>query len=402
MDESVQVTIIRRAQDLEPLRAEWAALAAGAPMRSPEWLLTWWRHYADAADELWVLLFREPAGALVGLAPLFVEVRGRKRTLRLLGCGGVGTTHSSWLAAAGWQERVSLAAAACLRENRASWQSLRLDCVDQDDPALGATLAALAADGFLLHRTPLHSCWKLALPEEWEQYLAMLSKAHRKRCRKLQHDYLDSGRVTLHRVTGVDDFQRGFQILVDLHAARWGGPKEPLGCFSDPRFLAFHQAVARQLLEREQLNLSWLECDGRPIAAEYQFMDQTTVYSYQAGMDPEVTDLPAGNLSIMSSIHFAICQGRRFFDLSTGDQPYKANWRATPSGCHDVQLWPATLAGRLNRFLSALRDCFERARMAMVVRLKAVIPLSLVEAWRQALQLLSGRRRTPRKVGSPR
>ena len=74
--------------------------------------------------------------------------------------------------------------------------------------------------------------------------------------------------------------------MLQLHAARWEEPAKPLGCFSDSRFRAFHETVARELLDRKQLLLIWLEFDGKPVAVEYQFIGRKTVYSYQAGMDP--------------------------------------------------------------------------------------------------------------------
>ena len=160
----------------------------------------------------------------------------------------------------------------------------------------------------------------------------MLSKTHRKRCRKLQHEFFDSGRVQVHHVTSEENFDQGFDILLQLHAARWSEAGKPLGGFSDRRFREFHKTVARELLNRKQLLLVWLEYKGKPVAVEYQFIGQKTVYSYQAGMDPAVVEFSPGNLSVMASIQYAIAQGCDSFDLSRGDQPYKSNWRATPDG----------------------------------------------------------------------
>lgn len=368
-------------------------------MRSPEWQLLWWESFAGPRDELCVLLFHEPAGQLVGLAPLFLETRGNRKTVRLLGSGEVSTCHTTWLAAAGWQDRVSREVARFLAACAPSWDCLRLDAVDADDENVNATVRYLADDGFLVHRTPIQQNWCIALPATWEEYLGMLSKTQRKRCRKLQRLYFDSGRVSVHRVAGEAEFERGFQVLLRLHAARWGEATRPMGCFSAPNFLRFHEKVARELLRRKQLSLAWLEYEGKPVAAEYQFLDARTVYSYQAGMDPSVTELPPGNLSIMASIQFAIAGGFRYFDLSRGDQPYKANWRATPKQGYDIRIWPGSLAGRVKFLTRRLRDEAERGRISAARWVKSRVPERYVERWRELTYTMGGKRMGPRKVG---
>jgi CelD/BcsL family acetyltransferase involved in cellulose biosynthesis len=368
-------------------------------MRSPEWLLSWWQHYAGREDELCVLLFFEQGGALVGLAPLYIGISGNKRTVRLLGSGDASTNHTTWLSAAGVEKRVSHAVAQFLLELDPGWRCVHLDSVDADDGAINATIAYLEGKGCLVRRTPRHNCWRIALPPTWDEYLMMLSRTHRNRCRKLQHQLLKSGRVTVHRVTGDEDFSRGFEILLHLHAARWGEKANPLGCFSDPKLCAFHEKAARELLSQKELLLAWLEYDGKPIAVEYQFIGKKTVYSYQAGMDPTVTEFPPGNLSILISIQYAIAKGCETFDFSRGDQQYKTNWRATPTACHDIRIWPGHISGRLEHALWGMRDLIESRRMRAVKWVKARVPRQFIDVWRRMLSAMTGKRRGPRKVG---
>jgi CelD/BcsL family acetyltransferase involved in cellulose biosynthesis len=228
----------------------------------------------------------------------------------------------------------------------------------------------------------------------------MLSRTHRQRCLKWQRQLLESGRVKVHRVTIEADFSRGFEVLLQLHAARWGEAAHPFGCFSDQRFREFHETVALELLKRNQLLLAWLEYDGKPIAAEYQFIDRKTVYSYQAGMEPAVTEFPPGNLSIMVSIQYAIAQGCKTFDFSRGDQPYKANWRASPAACHDIRIWHDNISGRLETAMFGFRNLVEHKRMMAVKWVKARVSPRSIDVWRRMIFTISGERRGPRKVGS--
>jgi CelD/BcsL family acetyltransferase involved in cellulose biosynthesis len=394
----LRVSRFRNESELEPFCEAWRNLAGGVPTRSPQWLLVWWRFYRQEGDELCLVLFHEPDGTLVGLAPLYLAATGGSRTVSLLGSGDASTNHTTWICAPGWEERIGVGVARFLMAAGEEWQRIRLESADAGDPAINATVDELARQGCLVCSTPRHSCWEIALPSSWEEYLKLLSKIHRKRCRKWQQ-LLDSGRVRIHQVRNAADFPRGFEILLLLHGARWGEPGRPQGCFSDPQFRGFHEAAARELLRHDQLLLVWLELDGRPVAAEYQFADRTTVYSYQAGMDPAIEEFSPGNLSILASIRDAIAKGRSRVDLSRGDQPYKSTWRATPTACRDIRIWPSRIAGRLEHGGWELRNRAERARMRAVTWLKARLPSRLVERGRRVLSRLSGKRRSPRKGG---
>ena len=369
-------------------------------MRSPEWLLVWWQHYCAPNDELCVLLFHEQGGALVGVAPLYIEIRGKRRTVRLLGSGAASTNHTTWLAAAGRENLVSSAVAQFLLGLLPRWHSVQFDAVDVDDLAINATVRQLVGNGCLARSKPLDNCWKIALPATWEEYLMMLSKAERKRCRRLQHLFIESGRVRVHKVSSPADFQRGFAILLQLHSARWGEAGKQLGCFSDQRFREFHEKVALELLKTEQLLLVWLEFDGRPIAVEYQFIDKKTVYSYQAGMDLSVSEFSPGSLSILASIQLAIAQGCDYFDLSRGDQPYKAHWRATPTACHGVRIWADQVSGRMEHAIWGMCNLVESRKKLAVKWIKARVDPRCIDLWRQMHQAVTGKRRGPRKVGS--
>jgi CelD/BcsL family acetyltransferase involved in cellulose biosynthesis len=343
----VQVTQIQHAADLFTFRKSWSELAAGVPMQTPEWLLTWLKYYTTPDDELCVLLFHETEGSLVGMAPLYIQKAWGKATIRLLGSGDVCTNHTTWLAAPGWETQIGFEVAQFLLDHNADWDCLHLEWIDDDNLAINTTIAYLEENGCLLRKSKVSNCWQIALPPTWDEYLKMLSRKHRKQCRRMQRKFFDSGLVQVHKVRNEGDLQKGFDIFLRLHAARWSDPTKPLGVFSDRTFRSFHETVARELLKERQLHLIWLEYDGAPIAAEYQFADNNTIYAYQAGMDPLFGKLRPGKLSIMASIQFAIEQGCQSLDLLRGDETYKAHYRATPSACYDILLWPDRISGRV-------------------------------------------------------
>jgi len=343
----LQTTRIDSVSELAPNLEAWRKLAAGAPMRSPEWLLAWWEIFAAPADTLCVLLLHEPEGDLVGLAPLYLQDKGSSATFRLLGSGDACTHHTTWLALNGWEIRVGVEVARFLLQCKSDWKRLLFEAVDADAAAIHATVKHLAANGCLIHKRRIHSCWMIALPATWDDYLMMLSRSLRKRCRKLQRQFFDSDTIKLRWVESEADLKQGFGILLQQHGARWGNARKPLGVFEDKKFRTFHEKVSSYLLAHKQLRLAWLEYDGKPIAAEYQFFNANAVYAYQAGVDLSKSEYSPGKLSMIAAIQFAIEHGCEYFDLLRGDEPYKANWRAAPVACHDLRVWQKGMMGRL-------------------------------------------------------
>jgi hypothetical protein len=340
LSETIRTTEIKSVSDLLPYLDAWRELAAGAPMRSPEWMLAWQEIYLSSADELCILLFHDLKDSLVGLAPLYLhEARGRNATFRLLGSGDVSTNHTTWFSVSGWEHRVGMEVGKFLLRCRSNWKRLLFESVDEDDVAIAATVNFLVEGGCIMSRRVNPNCWSIKLPATWDDYLRILSRSLRKRCRKLQRRFFDSGRVLVHQVENEADLRDGFDILLKLHAVRWGCAKKPDGVFGDQKFLRFHERISRIFLARGNLRLAWLECDGKPIAVEYQFVDSKAVYAYQAGIDLDEDEYSPGKLSMMAAIQFAIARGCSSFDLLRGDEPYKANWRAVPAACNDYRIW---------------------------------------------------------------
>ena len=350
-------------------------------MRSPEWLLASWEIFAEPEDELYILLINSSEGKLVGIAPLYLQGAASSPTFRLLGSNNDCTHHTTWLSAPGYETRVGQEVALFLLQCKSDWKRLLLEAVDADAVAIHATVNYLNENGCLCHKRQIHSCWKIPLPDTWDDYLRMLSRSLRRRCRKLQRQFFDSGKVQLHQVETEADLQHGFEVFLKLHGARWGSIKKPLGVFEDQRVRKFHERVSRNLLLQNKLRLAWLECEGKPIAAEYQFVDTKAVYAYQAGIDLAMDEYSPGKLSMMAAIQFAIANDCEFFDLLRGNEPYKANWRAVPLDCFDLRVWQDGITGR---FAWAMWSVY-----ILIVRyLKPLLPPSFINLGLRLFQTL--------------
>jgi CelD/BcsL family acetyltransferase involved in cellulose biosynthesis len=376
---TISVEFVTSWNDLLRLEQPWNALAGGMPLRSWDWLAIWWKHYGSVARrdadhsndqpterKLRVLaVYRDalntPSGEkgcrkLVGIAPWFLDrtiVKGN--VLRWLGSGEVCTDHLSLVCESQNREEVAVAVAEALTTSCDDWDRLELNAVDADDPTVGLLTSALEDRGCLVSRYAADAYWALELPASWDDYLATLSKSHRKQLRRLEREVLESDRVCWHRVRSEEALADCWEVLVDLHQRRRRSLGEP-GCFASRMFHDFHREVVGRLLARDQLRMSWLKLDGSPAAAEYHFTDGTTTYAYQGGVDPERLGAEPGRLSTISCLQAAINEGQRCVDFMRGDEPYKAHWRARSHPTYDYRVVPNRRFARLRGRLLAWSD----------------------------------------------
>ena len=353
------------------LRDDWNGLARQCVFQSWDWCATWWKHYGQADQsgyrdaELQALLVlddattgatnksaghsgeSETAGSrVVAIAPWFL-CRSRRwgRTIRFLGTGEVCADHLTIPIRDGYETPAAEALASYLAERASDWDVLQLDAVDDGDGTIGSLLDALVRHG--CHWTVRESvqCWRIPLPDSWDVYLERLSKSHRKQLRRLDRKLFASERAQWHLAGDTDEFDKAWDILVDLHQQRRDSLGES-GCFASPLFHSFHRELAETLLDRNQLRLSWIELDGAPVAAEYDFADTIATRSYQSGICPEHADTKPGSLSMIRTIQQAIAENHSYYDLLRGNEPYKAHWRAEPRRTFCYQIVPDRTAAR--------------------------------------------------------
>jgi CelD/BcsL family acetyltransferase involved in cellulose biosynthesis len=362
-DETMQVTRISQYGQLAELQTDWNRLAGDTPFRRWQWLASWWDQYGDG-NELFVLCVRDDAENLLGVAPFWIETsRTRGRILRLLGGGEVCTDYAGVFAKTGSEDAVTKMLADWLVNtatdkkdrsgDRVRWDLMELTGVAEHDETTRQLIEKIGSLGNTVHERPGMNCWRIALPETWQDYLTMLSKSHRKQIRRLENRVLATDRAKLHTAGNRDELRKGMEILVDLHQRRRESLDQP-GCFSSVRFSRMLDCVAERLLDQGQLRLHWLTLDGKPVAAEFQLRGGDVRYAYQAGVDPDALDREPGRLINIATIQHAIGEGCRSFDFLRGDEPYKAHFRAEPETTIEYRVVP-------NRPLSRLRHQVWRA-----------------------------------------
>lgn len=354
---------LRGQQMPENLRDDWNRLSGEIPFRRWEWLANWWNQYREES-ELYVLVARDASGSVRGIAPWRVRssLTGG-RVIEPLGGGKVSSDYLSVLSEAADAEPIGCAMADWLIEanegsdaaRRDQWDLLHLCEVVESDAALVALAERLAARGCTSHRRPGMRAWRIPLRGDWEAYVGTLSKSVRRQARRAARVVHEQNDIRLVEVTELEDLDRGFSILVDLHQRRWEHVGVA-GCFSDPRFTRFLRDVCRDFFAMGKLHLSWLEQQGKPFVVNIEFEGGPIDYVYQGGMDPDARDLSPGWLHMVYLFQRSISLGKTHRDYLRGDEPYKKHWRGQPTQLIDLRIIPQRVSARLRHGVWRIGD----------------------------------------------
>jgi CelD/BcsL family acetyltransferase involved in cellulose biosynthesis len=347
---------------LRRIDAEWRTLALCTPMQSPDWLVSWWEAFGedDPNCELATLAVRDDAGVLIGLAPWYLRGHALAGpTLRFLGDGRAATDHPTLLRRSPEDEPAVVATIAKWLVDGAAevWRRLRFEAIDTDDRAMNQLERLLAEADLDVER--IEDCGSFLVemaPEGVEptldNYLTTLSKNRRKRLRRWEREWFDTGRAVVRVATTETERAELWPLLVKLHHERRAALGY-VGVFDDERFNRFHQSASERLLAAGQLRLALLELDGAPAAVDYVLQDHRSLYVYQGGISDAGVELEAGHLLQLDSSRTALAAGRTQVDLLRGDEPYKLNWGATHRPAYTLHVRPRDTAGVLERWASS-------------------------------------------------
>ena len=256
--------------------------------------------------------------------------------------------------------RVAAAIADALTTLHDDWDRIDLKAVDADDAAIGHLLAAFEERECVVSRSAADACWAVELAATWDDYLAGISKSHRKQLRQLERRVLESDRVSWHRVQSAAELgcclDRAGRLASTAPTRAWANR----AASHRGRFSTSTAKSSTGCSARANYGCRGWRLDGPPAAAEYHLADSRATYAYQGGVDPDRLDEEPGRLSTILCMRQAIDEGHKQFDFLRGDEPYKAHWRATPRATFDYRVVPnrrlARLRGRVSNVAGTLTD----------------------------------------------
>jgi CelD/BcsL family acetyltransferase involved in cellulose biosynthesis len=311
----VEISYTTSLEGVKP--ADWRGLAerAGHVFATPEWLLTWWRHYGRARRQL--IGVARAGGDPVAIVPLYEWWSHGIPVLRFVGhgpsdqLGPICAPLPEPAAAAAVGEAldaVPLRRFVLLAEHVAGNQPF--------GELTGARFLYREASPVLRFDHP-----------SWDEFVRSRGRNFRGQVRRFPRKVSELGTISYRLASDPERLDSDLDTLFDLHRRRWEG--------STTSFLLaapFHREFAAQALRRGWLRLWFLEIDGRPVAALHGFRFGGAESAYQAGRDPAFRQQPLGFVLLAHAMREALSDGVGEYRLLRGGAAYKERFATSDPG----------------------------------------------------------------------
>ncbi len=324
------------AEALTTLGATWRAAEAASGSDSifltAAWQQAWWRHFGRGRP-LRVAALTDPAGFPVALAPLFDD----SGVWRLIGApqGPVDVTDYLDVLVPAGREAEGWGALAAWLAGHDGWQAVVLDNVPDGSPTLAFAADALARAGLGLQAEEAARCPVVALPADFETYLAGLEREARHELRRKVRRFEREVPGAVPRLARGADALASLPDFLRLH--RLSGVDKAR--FMTPVMERFFGEMAAALAADDRLVIARLDVPGgSAVAAMCLFDYRGGWYLYNSGYDPAWARLAPGIVLLARSIEAAVAAGARLFDFLRGTERYKYDLGARDRRVHRLTI----------------------------------------------------------------
>jgi CelD/BcsL family acetyltransferase involved in cellulose biosynthesis len=127
--------------------------------------------------------------------------------------------------------------------------------------------------------------------------------------------------------------------------------------FSDQRAQAFFSEYATSIATRDQLRIFQVSFKGVVVATRLGFQYEQELYLYHSGNDPEWDEYSISTTLLAETMKWAITQGIKVLNLSTGSDRSKTRWNPTEIMYSDgVEVAPGLVSAQISRAYDFIRD----------------------------------------------
>jgi len=323
----IRLQLHKDLEGLMNLREEWNLLLRDSPtntlFQTWEWNQLWWRHYGHPGH-LFLLTARNSRNSLLGIAPLFHG--GDADNMKYIQFIG-GTELSDYLdfiVLEGEETVFYSAVFQFLKANPGFWDAVDLHCLPADSPTLEGLRRYCQQNGILGNVSVEDVCPRAELPSSWNAFLSGMRQKDRHEIKRKIKRLTREAANFRYLVTTPSCFSQDIESFLELH--RKSDPSKMV--FMNPEREAFFREMAWTLLQKGWLELSFLEVDGKRLAALLNFRYGDTVYVYNSGYDPEFHHWSPGWVLVSYSIQDAIERGVKRYDFLRGGESYKYRFSA--------------------------------------------------------------------------
>ena len=313
---------------------EWNNLlnysASDVPFLRFEYLKTWWQTLGGGewtTGDLNILVGRhEQSGELLGIAPLFVtEHTHAARSLLLVGSIEISDYLDFIVRPENMVEFVDAVFDYLASQQPDSWQALDLYNLLDTSPTLAALQAASERRGWHFERETLQHCPYIALPGDFEAYLAeQVEKKQRHEIRrKIRRAEAYEEQVRWYIVQDETTLDEEIEAFLRLMAQDTEKEKFLTSVMRSQMKSAVHTAF-----QSGWLQLAFLEVGGKKAAGYLNFDYGNHIWVYNSGLDFSFRELSPGWVLLGYLLQWANENGRQYFDFMRGDEEYKYRFGA--------------------------------------------------------------------------
>jgi CelD/BcsL family acetyltransferase involved in cellulose biosynthesis len=331
--DELESSILDHDAAIDSLKDEWDELLRDSEHASFfmrwQWTREWWARYAPAGSTPFLVVCRDPAGRLAGLAPLYrrkIRTLGVKqvRELRFIGTGirMRSSEHLAIVARRGIEKEV------CSSMTRALTLSPDWDRLSLSEIAAFSHVTVLIRDllGPAAHLGVSGQSHYIDAAVGWDAFRTGLGKSTRDNISRYTRRLFARHPCRFGRIDDHRELEPAMDALVRLHQARWNR-KGHGGSFALPHFEEFLRTAVSHSLDDQSLRLWTLEVDSNIAAVLVGFLHNGVMHAFQAGFDPKYSQDSLGTVMLGLCIRACIEDPAiREFDFMGGDDLYKDKW----------------------------------------------------------------------------
>jgi CelD/BcsL family acetyltransferase involved in cellulose biosynthesis len=276
----------------------------------PPWLKVWRKHFAPDA-EIAIFTVRQ-SEKIIGIAPLQLK----NNTATIIGSPNV-CDYEDFIIKQGEETTFSQALIDFLKQNKI--KILEPGVIRPDSKAMSYLLPVARQSGAEIIIEPDEVSLEKELPHSWDEYLQTLDTKQRHEVRRKLRRLEEEGKITYRFVTDSTSVPEFLGIFLKMFVES----REDKAHFLTPQAEGFFRDLTAAMAESGFLRGGILELDGKPMAAVFAFDYKDTVYLYNSGFDPNVSQLSVGILSKALLVKDCIERGKKKFDFLKGAERYK-------------------------------------------------------------------------------
>jgi CelD/BcsL family acetyltransferase involved in cellulose biosynthesis len=295
---------------------------------------TWWQHLGN--DDLVLIVVRNEANQLVGLAPLYGTTNAAgQRELSFVGCVDV-SDYLDLLIDKDYVEAVHQALLDCLGSPTGpAWDTLYLCSLPHNSITHTHLAEAATARGWQATVKEQDVCPVITLADSWDNYLEKINKKQRHEIRRKIRKIERETETRWYVIDSEVGLAEAVDIFIDLHQKSTQDKEE----FWSDALIRFFKAVTLELARVGWLKLYFIEVNGSKAAAMLCFDYNNEFLLYNSGYDPEqFAHMSPGNVLTAYTIQDAIRLGRRRYDFLRGDEVYKFRFGAKAEPVYDLSI----------------------------------------------------------------